>query len=302
LVRQLTYLTQVLLQNLDCAKLLLLVLDDWLRRDHLLRYARRDEDKVLLGDLDAALLGVELADSDALAHLAELELLWLVARKLDHVQPRDIGDILAVALQHPRRPVEQALKALDQDGSQRPCAEIAGHALMAVQHALVVAEQRQDVGQRVVVCDQGQVVVDLAHEVVDLQVIVRLGVFGQRRRRSVESVVRRAALALQVAVEHRRMLGGGHGALVRGVRVEGGHDALAQGDGGSAGGGARGWKAAEHRWGAASAERQHTTRQRQQWAGLKRHDTAGRHRRGGRRREAGAVRAESCGRQAQRRF
>jgi hypothetical protein len=51
------------------------------------------------------------------------------------------------------------------------------------------------------------------------------------------------------------------------------------------------------------AQREHTTRQRTVWAGLKRHqDTARRHRREGRRREAGAVRAESCGRQAQRRF
>jgi hypothetical protein len=223
LIGQLTYLPQVLLQDLDCAKLLFLVLDNGLRRDHLLRDARRDEHKVLLGYLHAALLGIELADADALAHLAQLELLRLVARKLDHIQPRHVGDVLAIALQHARRPVEQALEALDQDGSQRPCAQIAGHALVAVQHALVVAEQRQDVGQRVIVRDQGQVVVDLAHEVVDLQVVVRLGGFGQRRRRNVVGVVRGAPLALEVAVEHGRMLLGGHGALVRGVRVESGH-------------------------------------------------------------------------------
>ena len=204
LISQLANLTQVALQNVQRAELLLLVFDDGLRRDHLLGNARGDEDKILLGYLHAALLGVELADADALAHLAQLELLGLVARKLDHVQPGHIGPLLPVALEHARRAVEQALESLDQDGPQRAGAEVAGHALVAVQDALVVAEQREDVGQGVIVCEQRQVDVAVAGEVVDLQVVARLG--GLVGGSGMHVVVRRAALALEVLGELSSMV------------------------------------------------------------------------------------------------
>lgn len=222
LVSQLADLAQVLLQNLNSSQLLLLVLYDGLGRNHLLGDSRRDEDKVLLADLDPALLGVELADADAFAHLAELELLGLVARKLDHVKPCDCRAVLAMALENARRAIEQSLEALDEDGPQRPCAEVAGHGLMAVEHALVVAEQGQDVGQGVVVGDERQVGVQVADEVVDLEVVVRLGGLWVWRG-CVHVVVRAAPLALEVGRSRLRMAGMGHVEVGEGVGVVAGH-------------------------------------------------------------------------------
>jgi hypothetical protein len=221
LISQLTYLTQVLLKDLNCTQLLLFVLDDGLWWNHLLGYTRRNEYKVFLGDLHAALLGVELADSHALAHLTQLKLLGFVSGELYHVQPGHSCAILSMALQNARRAIEQPLESLNQDGSQRSCAKIACHALVAVEHALVVAKQREYVGQSVIVGDQRQVLVELACEVVDLQVVVRLGGFGEWRRGKVDSVVRRASLSLEIAVRHGRMVLRGHVALAGRATVVG---------------------------------------------------------------------------------
>jgi len=178
LVGQLAYLTQVLLKYLNRAKLFLFVLDDGLGRYHLLWYTRRDEHEVLLGNLYATLFGVELANSHAFAHLPQLKLFRLIACKVDDIQPGYSGSVLAMALEHSWRAIEQPFEAFDEDRTQRSSAKITGHALMAVQHALVVAEQRQDVWKGVIVGNQWQVLIELACEVVDLQVVVRLGGFG----------------------------------------------------------------------------------------------------------------------------
>jgi hypothetical protein len=124
------------------------------------------------------LLRVELADPYAFTHLSQLKLLGLVARELDHVQPGDRGAVLSMALQHARRPIKQPLESLDQYRPQRSCAEVAGHTLMAVQHALVVAQQREYVRKRVIIGNQRQIIFEMSYEIVDLEVIVRLGGFG----------------------------------------------------------------------------------------------------------------------------
>lgn len=170
---------------------------------------------------------VELADPDSLTHLAQLELFWLVARELDDIQPGHGGAVFPVALEHPWGTIKQPLEPLDQDGAERPRAEVAGHALMAVQDALVVAEQRQDGWKGVLVGDERQVVVEVAGEVVDLQVVVCLGSFGQWRRGRVGMAGRRAAFALVVGRGGWRMVlrrvGGHADALAHGGDVDVGH-------------------------------------------------------------------------------
>ena len=169
-------LLDVLLQDFQGAQLLLLILDDGLRGNHLLRHAGSDQHKVLLADLNATLLGVELADAHPIAGLFEVELLGLALGKLDHVQPGDVGGVLSVRFEHTRGTVEEALEALDQDGSQGTGAQVTGDALVAVQDAVVFADQVDDGGHVVIGGDQGKVIGVLTGEIVDLQVI-RVG-FG----------------------------------------------------------------------------------------------------------------------------
>lgn len=177
-----------------------------------------DQHVVLLTNLNAALLRIELADANPFAHLAQGELLGLVVRKLDNVEPGHIGRFFAMRLQDLGRAVEQALEALDEYRSKRAGAEIAGHALVAVEHALVLAQQLQDARQGVIAGDKGQVLGVLAGEVVDLEVVGGFGRLGRRRRRSMRGgIVRRAALALEL-LGHG---GGRRGRVVVGALVHG---------------------------------------------------------------------------------
>ena len=172
MIGQLTDLGRILLENLERAELLLLVLHDRLGRDHLLRNARRDEQEVLLRDLNATLFRVELTDAHALAHLAELELIGLVAGKVDHVEPGDGGPFLAMASDYPRRTVEQTLESAQQDRAERSRTKVAGHALVPFEHALVLVEQREDGRERVVGRDEREIIAVLASEIVDVMVTV----------------------------------------------------------------------------------------------------------------------------------
>jgi len=131
-----------------------------------------------------------------------------------------------MALEYSWGAVEQPFESLDQDGSQRSCAQVAGHALVAVQHALVVAEDGEYVGQGVIVGNQRQVLFEVSGEVVDLEVVVGLSGFGDGRGRSQVHLMRRTAFALEVAGQRRRMVlcrMRGHGALSRSVRFRVGH-------------------------------------------------------------------------------
>ena len=181
LIGQNHHLAQILLQNLQGAQLLFLVFDNGLGRDQLLRHARGDQDVVLLGDFDAALLGVELTDAHTVAGLFEVELLGLVPGKVDDIQPAHGGALLAMGLEHPWRPVEQALKAFDQDGPQRSGTEVASHALMSLQHPIVIGHQRQQRRKRILGRDERKRVFKVSGQVIDLQV-VGLG-FGHLERR-----------------------------------------------------------------------------------------------------------------------
>lgn len=96
---------------------------------------------------------------------------------------------------------------------------------MAVQDTLVVAQQGQNVGQGVIVCDQREVVVKMSSKIVDLEMVVGLGGLWQWRGRRVH-VMRRAAFALEVGRPWRRVvlrMLRGHGEVGRRVRLEGGH-------------------------------------------------------------------------------
>ena len=170
---------QCLLQNLNRAQLLLLVLTNRLGRNHLLWNARVDEDVIVLGDLDAALFGVELTDAGTLAHLTQLELLGLIARELDHVEPGHRRTFLSVRLQQPRWPVEKALEAVDEDGSQGTGTQIDGHALVPFQDASIVGQRRDERGEGVILRDEGEVVVVLTGEVVDLEMGRGGGLFAR---------------------------------------------------------------------------------------------------------------------------
>lgn len=68
---------------------------------------------------------------------------------------------------------------------------------MAVEDALVVAEEGENVGESVVVGDEREVVVAMAGEVVNLEVVAGLGRFGQRR--GMHRIVGWTPFALQVA-------------------------------------------------------------------------------------------------------
>lgn len=164
-------MSQILLQYLQGTELLLLVLADGLRRDHLLRHAGRDQHVVLLGDLYAGLLGVDLADAEAVAGLFEIELLGFVLGELDDVQPGDVGSLLAVRLEDLGRAIEEAFEAFDEDGSQGARAQVSGDALVAVEDAIVVGDEAENGWKCVVGGDEGQVVLELAGQVVDLKVV-----------------------------------------------------------------------------------------------------------------------------------
>lgn len=68
---------------------------------------------------------------------------------------------------------------------------------MAVEDTLVVAEEGEDVRESVVVSDEREVVVAMAGEVVNLEVVAGLGRFGQRR--GMHRIVGWTPFALQVA-------------------------------------------------------------------------------------------------------
>jgi hypothetical protein len=252
-------LAQVLLQNLDSAQLLLLVLDDGLRGYHLLWDSRGNEHKVLFTNLDSALFCIELADTDAFAHLPELELLWLVARELDHVKPRDGRAVLAMALEDAWRAIKEALESLDKNGTQRPCAQVTGHGLMAVEDALVVAEEGEDVGKCIVISNQWQVCVQVSDEVVDLEMVVRLGGFGVWRC-CVHILMRGAALALEISRSRLGWMGVRHVEVDDSVRVVAGHGAPTEAERGGGklvwwrADGGRSGCAADGRWAETQAE------------------------------------------------
>lgn len=123
---------QVLLKNLQCAQLLFLILDNRLGRDHLLRHTGRNQNEILLADFHTTLLGVELADSHAVARLLQIELFGLTLCEFDHVEPSHCRSIFAMGFQHLRRSVEQTLESLDQDRTERACAQISSDALVPV--------------------------------------------------------------------------------------------------------------------------------------------------------------------------
>lgn len=168
LISHLSNLLEVFLQYLKCAQLLLLILDDWLWGDHLLRHARCDQHKVLLADLHPALFGVELADASTVTRLLQDELIRLIFGEFDNIQPSHCRSILTMLLDHLRGRVEQSLKALDQDRTQRTCAQVAGDTLMALEDSVIFSDQMDDRGHTIIGGDEGEVFGALAREVVDL--------------------------------------------------------------------------------------------------------------------------------------
>lgn len=102
---------------------------------------------------------------------------------------------------------------------------------MAVENSLVVAKQREDVWQSVVIGDQRQVCVQVSCEVVDLEVVVCLGGLWVWRG-CVHVLVRIAPFALEVGRRVLHMVGVGHVEVDKGVRVVTGHVVRAEGGAG----------------------------------------------------------------------
>lgn len=62
---------------------------------------------------------------------------------------------------------------MDEDGSERAGAKVAGHAFMAVQDAFVVRDKGEEGGEGIMLGgDEGEDFGELADEVVDLEVVV----------------------------------------------------------------------------------------------------------------------------------
>lgn len=176
MIGQLDDLAEIALEQLESGQFLFLVLVDGLGRDHFLRHAGLDENVVLLGDLDAGVLELDVADGGPGARLVEGEVVGLVPGKVDDVEPGDgRGAVLGLA-EHAGRAVKEALEALDEDGAEGAGAHVAGDGLVAVENAVVESEEVEDVGHGVVGGDEGDVFVEAAGEVVDLEVVGLAGV------------------------------------------------------------------------------------------------------------------------------
>lgn len=100
LIRDLDDLLEVSLQNLQGTQLLLLILDDRLGRNHLLRHSRCDQNEIFLADLNPALFRVELTDAYAIARLLQVELFGFVLGELDDIEPGDVGRVFPVGFEH----------------------------------------------------------------------------------------------------------------------------------------------------------------------------------------------------------
>ncbi len=71
-------------------------------------------------------------------------------------------------LKYPRRPVEQPLESLDEYRSQRSRSEIARHALMSLENAIVLGYQGEQGRQWVFGGNEWEDIWELSGEVVDL--------------------------------------------------------------------------------------------------------------------------------------
>jgi len=133
-------LSQVFFEYLQRSQLFLLVLHNWLRRDQFLWHPARDQDIIFFRDLHPTLFGVELAYSNAIPHLLQVELLGLVASKFDHVQPRN-GSVFSMRFQYAWRTIEEALETTDEDWADRASAKVACNAFVAMDDALVIRDK-----------------------------------------------------------------------------------------------------------------------------------------------------------------
>lgn len=140
LIGNLNNLLQILLQDLQCAQFFLLVLDDWLRGDHLLWHPGCNKHIIFLADFNSTLLGIELADAHSIARLLQIKLFRLALGKFDDIQPGDVRRFFTMRLEYTRRAVKQALETLDQDGSQRTCAEVTRDTFVAMKYAVIFAD------------------------------------------------------------------------------------------------------------------------------------------------------------------
>ena len=138
-------LLELRLEYVAGANLFLFVLPDRQGRDELLASSTVNEQEVLLADLHTELLlrVIKLADSSAFGESAESELGRMRAGELNDLEPCDVvcgvvwvaGGTLVVRRDDFGRRIETSLKALDQDWTQRPCAEVGGQRLMTVKNA-----------------------------------------------------------------------------------------------------------------------------------------------------------------------
>lgn len=67
--------------------------------------------------------------------------------------------------------IEEALEALDQYGSEKTSAKVAGHGFMALKDPIIVGDEGEEGGERVVGGYEGKQFGELAGKVVDLKVV-----------------------------------------------------------------------------------------------------------------------------------
>lgn len=174
-------LLELRLEQVAGTDLFLFVLPDRQGRDELLASSTVNEQKVFLADLHAELLlrVIKLADSSAFGEGAEGELGRMRAGEFNNLQPGDVvcgvvrvaSSTLVVRRNNFGRRIETSLKALDQDRTKRPCAEVGGQRLVPVQNTGVGGQQREQVRQGVVFADQRQVFGKLAGEIIYAELV-----------------------------------------------------------------------------------------------------------------------------------
>lgn len=157
-------LLELCLENVAGANFFLFILPDRQGWNKLLASATIDEEEVLFADLHAQLFLriVELTNSSSFGESAESELSGMRAGEFNDFQPCDVvggvfgvaGSTFVVRCYDFGRRIKAALKALDQDRTKRPCAEIGSQRLMAIEDACVGRQQREQVRQSVVLVDQ----------------------------------------------------------------------------------------------------------------------------------------------------
>ena len=76
-----------------------------------------------------------------------------------------------MGLKHPWWSIEEAFEALDQYGSEKTSAKIAGHGFMALKDPIVVGDEGEEGGERVVGGYEGVYFGELAGKVVDLKMV-----------------------------------------------------------------------------------------------------------------------------------